>query len=77
MRSLIIFALVVLLLAGCADKHISEPTVVYKEKLVPVRCDAKLPVKPENDGTFETHRAKMIYLLECENLLKQCIGIKE
>ncbi len=75
MRNLAIFVLFALFFVGCASK--AEPTLVYKEKLIPVRCDAKLPAKPENDGTFESHRAKMIYFLECENLLKQCIGMKE
>lgn len=77
MRNLIIFAVLALLLAGCADKHAPEPTVIYKDKFVPVRCNVQMPVKPVNDGTFEADKAKMIYYRDCENLLKQCLGIKE
>lgn len=62
------------LFCGCAFK---EPTIVYKEKLTPVRCNAVMPDKPNNDGSFEAHKAKMIYFLKCEDLLKQCIGIAD
>ena len=62
------------LLCGCAFK---EPTIIYKEKLTPVRCNAVMPDKPNNDGSFEAHKAKMIYFLKCEDLLKQCIGIAD
>ena len=55
------------LLCGCAFK---EPTIIYKEKLTPVRCNAVMPDKPNNDGSFEAHKAKMIYFLKCEDLLK-------
>ncbi|MBE2986651.1 hypothetical protein CCAL12920_08315 [Campylobacter sp. RM12920] len=77
MRNLSVFAAFALLLSGCAQKHIPEPTVIYKEKLTPVKCNAQMPVKPKNDGTFEADKAKMIYYRDCENLLKQCLGIKE
>ncbi|MBE3607103.1 hypothetical protein CCAL13119_09215 [Campylobacter sp. RM13119] len=77
MRNLAVFALFALLLSGCAEKHIPEPNIIYKEKFVPVRCNTQMPVKPVNDGTFETHKAKMIYYHECESRLKQCIGVKE
>lgn len=77
MRNLSIFALLALLFIGCANKHIPEPNIIYKEKLMPVRCNALMPVKPNNDGTFKTDKAIMIYYRKCESLLKQCIGIKE
>lgn len=70
----VIFAL---FLAGCASKHTSEPAVIYKEKFMPIKCDALMPVKPNNDGTFEVDKAIMIYYRECESLLKQCIGIQD
>ncbi|MBR8463659.1 hypothetical protein KDD93_03605 [Campylobacter sp. faydin G-24] len=76
MKNLIIFAVLALFFAGCAEKHIPEPHIIYKEKLVPVRCNATLPKKPLSDGTFETDKAIMIYYRECESLLKQCLGIK-
>ena len=77
MRNLTIFALLALLFIGCTNKHIPESAVFYKEKLVPVRCNALMPVKPNNEGTFEVDKAIMIYYRECESLLKQCIGIQD
>ncbi|MCI6989404.1 MAG: hypothetical protein MR902_07585 [Campylobacter sp.] len=64
-------AMSLLVLTGCGAKNAQ---VVYKEVLTPIRCDIKMPLKPKNDGTFESHKARMIYYLECENALKYCIG---
>ncbi|WP_459903457.1 hypothetical protein [Campylobacter concisus] len=77
MRILVFFVALVLLFSGCANKQVPEPSVVYKEKYMPVRCNAKMPDKPKDDGKFETHKAKMIYYRDCEKKLKQCLGIKE
>lgn len=77
MRILVFFMALILLFSGCADKQVPEPKVVYKEKYMPIKCNAKMPLKPKNDGTFETHKAKMIYYRDCERFLKQCLGIKE
>ena len=77
MRILVFFVALILLFSGCADKQVPEPIVVYKEKYMPVRCNAKMPDKPKDDGKFETHKAKMIYYRDCEKKLKQCLGIKE
>lgn len=77
MRILVFFMALILLFSGCADKQVPEPSVVYKEKYMPVRCNAKMPDKPKDDGKFETHKAKMIYYRDCERKLKQCLGIKE
>lgn len=77
MRILVFFVALILLFSGCANKQVPEPSVVYKEKYMPVRCNAKMPDKPKDDGKFETHKAKMIYYRDCEKKLKQCLGIKE
>lgn len=77
MRILVFFMALILLFSGCADKQAPELSVVYKEKYMPVRCNAKMPDKPKDDGKFETHKAKMIYYRDCEKKLKQCLGIKE
>lgn len=77
MRILVFFVALILLFSGCADKQVPEPSVVYKEKYMPIRCNAKMPDKPKDDGKFETHKAKMIYYRDCEKKLKQCLGIKE
>lgn len=60
-----------ILLAGCSAK---EPNIVYKDVLIPVKCGIKMPVKPKNNGDFESHKARMIYYRKCESALKYCIG---
>lgn len=73
-----LFCLFALIFAGCAAKpQASEPYIIYKEKYVPVRCNAEMPVKPKDDGTFETDKRLAIYYRDCEKKLKQCLGIKE
>ena len=58
---------------GCSKKQ----DLVYKEVLTPIRCQAKMPVKPINDGSFEAHKNKMVYYLRCESTLKYCLGLSE
>lgn len=77
MKILVFFMALILLFSGCANKQVPEPSVVYEEKYMPIRCNAKMPDKPKDDGKFETHKAKMIYYRDCEKKLKQCLGIKE
>ena len=78
MIRILIFCLSALIFTGCAAKpQTSEPHIVYQEKYVPVKCNAKMPVKPKNDGTFETDKQIAIYYRDCEKKLKQCLGIKE
>ena len=72
MKILLLMCLTLLLFSGCASQV--EPHIIYKDVLVPVRCDANMPNKPLNKGNFESHKALMIYYLKCEDLLKQCIG---
>lgn len=75
MIKILLFCVSASIFAGCAAKpQISEPHIVYQEKYVPVKCNAKMPQKPLDDGKFETHKAKMIYYKTCEDLLRQCIG---
>lgn len=64
--------LAIILFSGCAIKE----RVVYKDVFVPIKCDAKMPKSPKNDGSFASHKKIMIYFLECEHLLKYCIGEK-
>ncbi|MBN7287450.1 MULTISPECIES: hypothetical protein [Campylobacter] len=73
MKFLLLMCLTLLLFSGCASQVV-EPHIIYKDVLVPVRCDADMPVRPLNKGNFESHKALMIYYLKCEDLLKQCIG---
>lgn len=57
---------------GCAAKE--HEKIVFKDVFIPVKCQEKKPVKPENNGSFEAHKQIMLYYLECENLLKRCVG---
>lgn len=73
MRSSILLVLA-LFFAGCSKK---EPKVIYKDVFMPIRCEEAMPLKPKNDGTFDAHKRKMTYYLECENTLKRCLGAQD
>ncbi|MCG3665444.1 hypothetical protein L5F09_06765 [Aliarcobacter butzleri] len=60
--------------SGCSTKTQTE--YVYKDVYVPVKCNATIPLKPKNDGSFEADKQKMIYFLKVESLLKECVGAK-
>ncbi|WP_323594430.1 hypothetical protein [Aliarcobacter butzleri] len=60
----------VLAFSGCATEYI------YKDVYVPVKCNATIPLKPKNDGSFKADKQKMIYFLKVESLLKECVGAK-
>lgn len=66
--------IVAFLFVGCSLKQ--DEKIVYKEVLIPVKCQVRMPKKPMNDKSFEAHKALMIYFLECESLLKECVGVK-
>lgn len=73
MSKTVFLFLSVFVLCGCGAK---EHNIIYKDVLIPVKCQVKMPLKPRNDGTFEAHKKLMIYYLECENALKFCLGLK-
>ena len=60
---------------GCAAKPIVK--IQTKEVLIPIRCNLELPLKPKEDGSFESHKALGIYFLEVESTLKDCLGLKK
>lgn len=66
MKTVFISIFIVLIFAGCACRP------VYKNVYIPVKSNEKMPEKPENDNSFEAHKAKMIYLLKCEDIAKSC-----
>jgi len=74
MKILLLMCLTLLLFSGCTVNQPKEPYIIYKDVLVPIKCNANMPNKPLNKGNFESHKALMIYYLQCEDLLKQCIG---
>lgn len=63
---------ILLLLSACASSN------QIKYVNVPIRCNAKMPLKPlKNKNDFEYAKQTMIYLRECESTLKMCLGEKE
>ena len=65
--------LLLLLLGGCTSTP--RPKVIVQEVKIPVICPVKMPARPKNSGDFESHKALMIYFLECEALLKHCTTV--
>lgn len=55
--------------AGC-----SKPTykVRTQEVLIPIKCNLTLPLKPKEDGSFESHKALAIYYRQVEQIAKDC-----
>ena len=74
-KILVLLFLFTLVFTGCAPKIQTE--YIYKDVYVPVKCNAKMPVKPTNDESFESHKQKMLYFLRTEALLKECIGVED
>lgn len=58
-----------LLFLGCSTLVRTEIQEVY----IPVRCDAELPTKPKDDGSFESAKNLTIYYIEIEQILKDCV----
>lgn len=74
MRVFISFIVGAFLFVGCASKE--KIKVEYQEVLVPTKCNAKMPLRPANDDSFEAHKRIVIYFLEVEEILKECVGEK-
>lgn len=66
-----LIVLISVIFCGCGEK------IIYKDVYLPVKCTAKMPQKPSNNGDFKSHKNLMIYFLECENLLKFCLGVEK
>lgn len=67
---------VLVILYGLFSSGCSSKMGTIKEVYIPVKCPLKMPLKPQNDGSFEAHKQLMIYYLECENIALQCTGAK-
>ena len=74
-KALILLFFMAISFTGCATKIQTEKS--YKDVYVPVKCNAKMPTKPTNNGSFESHKEKMLYFLRTEALLKECIGVED
>lgn len=63
-----IFLFLPLLFLGCSTLVKTEIQEVY----IPVRCNVKLPVKPKDDGSFESAKKLTIYYIEIEQIARDC-----
>lgn len=69
-RGLMIFLPVfALLLSACAKPVYRVET---KEVLVPIKCNLQLPQKPQENGSFESHKQLMKYFVIVEQIAKDC-----
>lgn len=58
------------LLLGCAAKPIVKMEI--KEVYIPVRCNLEIPLKPKENGSFESHKELSLYYREVEQIAKDC-----
>lgn len=63
-------ALFALTFSACASKPVYK--VEIKEVFIPVKCNLELPQKPQENGSFESHKALTKYYLEIEQIAKDC-----
>ncbi len=54
---------------GCS-RVISD--VQIQEVYIPIKCNIKIPNKPKEDGTFESHKQLAEYYLIVEQIAKDC-----
>lgn len=70
-RGLMIFLPVfAFLLSACANHPVYR--VETKEVLVPVKCNLQLPQKPQENGSFQSHKELMKYFVQVEQIAKDC-----
>ena len=65
-----VLALFALSFSACATKPIVK--IQTQEAFIPVKCNLELPPKPQEDGSFESHKALAKYYLEVEQIAKDC-----
>lgn len=66
----VLLALFALSFSACATKPIVK--IQTQEVFIPVKCDLQLPPKPQENGSFESHKALAKYYLEVEQIAKDC-----
>ncbi|MBP3207873.1 MAG: hypothetical protein J6M21_06405 [Campylobacter sp.] len=67
---------ILVILYGLFSSGCSSKTRALNEVYIPVKCPLKMPLKPQNNGDFKSHKEMMIYYLECENIAIKCTGAK-
>lgn len=66
----VLLALFALSFSACATKPIVK--IQTQEVLIPIQCNLELPPKPQENGSFESHKALAKYYLEIEQIAKDC-----
>lgn len=66
---LFVFGIVAGFFTGCSKPIYKVQT---KEVLIPIKCNLKLPQKPQENGSFESHKALAIYFQKIEQIAKDC-----
>lgn len=56
--------------SACASKPVYK--IKTQEVFIPVKCNLELPPKPQENGSFESHKALAKYYLEVEQVAKDC-----
>lgn len=60
---------------ACATKPIVK--IQTQEVLIPVKCNLELPPKPQENGSFESHKQIAIYYKKVEQIAKDCTAEKK
>lgn len=55
---------------GCASKPTYKTQI--QEVYIPIKCNLKLPLKPKENGSFESHKALAVYYRQVEQIAKDC-----
>lgn len=43
-----------------------------QEVLIPIKCNLELPLKPKENGSFESHKGLAVYYKQVEQIAKDC-----
>lgn len=60
----------VLSFSACVSKPIYK--IQTQEVFIPVKCNLELPPKPQENGSFESHKQIAIYYKKVEQIAKDC-----
>lgn len=66
---IVLLALFTLSFSACSKPIVKIQT---QEVFIPVKCNLELPPKPQENGSFESHKALAKYYLEVEQIAKDC-----
>lgn len=71
----IFLSFIVMMQQGCSTcKPQTITKIEYKEKIIPVRCNVKIPEKPKfNDTDLSGDKALAKYYATVEKLLRGCV----